>query len=148
MTFVLDLQILGRQTNLFLVWFPAANPPVSQDLQGSWPQCGTWVLVVLPHNRAVEEVQKSKLPPGHGSPLCSAHPEGSAPALTKTISKELCHVNLHKAYFLGQAWNQNSFKEDETLNTCCRGEKITLQRLYLTHDTATNICFRFSFSFC
>lgn len=56
-------------------------------------------------------------------PPCSEHPEGSAPVLTTTISKELCHVNLHKAYFLGQARNQNSFKEDETLNTCCWGKK-------------------------
>lgn len=80
----------------------------------------------------MEEVQKSKLPPGSGSSLVSAgsnqvseQPNDLALVLTNTISKKLRHVNLHKAYFLGQAWNQNSFKEDETLNTCCWEKKVS-----------------------
>lgn len=43
--------------------------------------------------------------------------------MTKSISRKVCHVGLHKAYFLGQAWNQNSFKEDKTLKTCCQEKK-------------------------
>lgn len=71
------------------------------------------MVVVLPHSEehgnggGTEEHTPTWqwiIPPvSTGSNHVSEQPNDLAPALTKIISKKLCHVNLHKAYFLGQA---------------------------------------------
>lgn len=59
---------------------------------------------------------------GTASKQVSEQPNDLA-ALWLKPSARNCHVNLHQTYFLGQAWNQNSFKEAETKNSHCLKKK-------------------------